>query len=73
MVAHFSKPRDKLAIYDDQKIYLESLLVRQDKVSMAHGVESRVPFVDVALIASMNSYPEDKRYHNKITKHVLKK
>ena len=72
LVAHFSKPRDKLAIYD-QKIYLESLLVRQDKVSMAHGVESRVPFVDVPLIVSMNSFPEDKRYHNKITKHVLKK
>ena len=42
-------------------------------VSMAHGVESRVPFVDVPLIVSMNSFPEDKRYHNKITKHVLKK
>ena len=29
--------------------------------------------MDVPLIASMNSCPEDKRYNNKITKHVLKK
>ncbi len=65
-------PRDKLAIYD-QKIYLESLLIRQDKISMAHSLESRVPFVNLPLIKFVNSLPAADRYNKNITKVILKK
>ena len=30
----------------EQKTYLNELLIRQDKMCMAHGVENRVPFLD---------------------------
>ena len=68
----FDNARDKLAIYD-QTIYLESLLIRQDKISMAHGLESRVPFVNVPLIEFVNSLSTKQRYNKKITKKILKK
>ena len=58
----FNNARDKLAIYD-QTIYLESLLIRQDKISMAHGLESRVPFVNVPLIEFVNSLSTKQRYN----------
>ena len=69
---NFDNARDKLAIYD-QTIYLESLLIRQDKISMAHGLESRVPFVNVPLIEFVNSLSTKQRYNKKITKKILKK
>jgi asparagine synthase (glutamine-hydrolysing) len=36
---------EKLLTYE-QKTYLAELLLRQDKMSMAHGIENRVPFLD---------------------------
>ena len=68
---NFENPRNKIALYD-QTIYLESLLIRQDKISMAHGLESRVPFVNMSLIKYVNSLSTKDRYDKKITKKILK-
>ncbi len=41
----------------DQQNYLVSILNRQDKMSMAASIESRVPFLDYRLVELANSLP----------------
>lgn len=45
----------------EQKTYLKSLLNRLDKMSMAHSVESRVPFLDNELIDLSNRLSDEKK------------
>jgi asparagine synthase (glutamine-hydrolysing) len=40
------------------KTYLPDLLIRQDKMSMAHSIENRVPFLDYNLVKSSFDIPE---------------
>jgi asparagine synthase (glutamine-hydrolysing) len=57
------------ALYFEQRTFLHGLLVVEDKLSMAHGLEARVPFLDNDLVdfaqgipgAVKNSSPEGKR------------
>ncbi len=39
--------------------YLPDLLIRQDKMSMAHSIENRVPFLDNDLVENSFRIPED--------------
>jgi len=57
----------------DQKTYMESLLMRQDKMSMAASVESRTPFVHYPLAKIINTIPNHVRIPGKVTKPILKK
>jgi asparagine synthase (glutamine-hydrolysing) len=41
----------------DQETYLISILHRQDKMSMAAGIESRVPFLDYRIVEFANRLP----------------
>ena len=43
----------------DQSAYLDSLLLRQDKMAMAASVEARVPFVHMPLARVMNRIPRE--------------
>jgi asparagine synthase (glutamine-hydrolysing) len=47
-----SDPRSyvNLSLYFEAKTFLHSLLVVEDKLSMAHGLEARVPFLDNDLV-----------------------
>lgn len=63
--------RDRLLAVD-QTAYLESLLVRQDKMSMAASVEARVPFVHMPFWRVSNSLPRALRVPGGTTKPVLK-
>jgi asparagine synthase (glutamine-hydrolysing) len=56
----------------DQTSYLESLLMRQDRMSMSHSVESRVPFVHLPLIKAVNSLSNNYRCPGGETKPILK-
>ncbi|WP_179343781.1 asparagine synthase (glutamine-hydrolyzing) [Winogradskyella ursingii] len=67
----------------DIKTYLVDLLNRQDKMTMAHSVENRVPFLDRNMIELVSSLPSEllvKRCNNLLhlqkpnlyTKHILK-
>ena len=56
----------------DQTSYLQSLLMRQDKVSMAASVEARVPFTSLKLARQMNSIPPTLRAPGGKTKRLLK-
>jgi asparagine synthase (glutamine-hydrolysing) len=43
----------------DMRTHLVDLLVRQDKMTMAHGVESRVPFLDRRVIEFARALPAE--------------
>jgi asparagine synthase (glutamine-hydrolysing) len=46
------RPEDRVnrSLYFECKTFLHGLLVVEDKLSMAHGLETRVPFLDNALV-----------------------
>jgi len=69
--ARFNDFRDRMFAVD-QVSYLESLLVRQDKMSMAQSVEARVPFVHLPLLRIVNQLARNIRAPGGATKPVLK-
>jgi asparagine synthase (glutamine-hydrolysing) len=48
----FTRPEDYInhSLYFEAKTFLHGLLVMDDKLSMAHGLETRVPFLDNDLV-----------------------
>ena len=54
------------------KTLLPALLQVEDRMSMAHGLESRVPFLDHKLIEFMATVPADIKFKNGHLKHLLK-
>ncbi|MFA6662676.1 MAG: asparagine synthase (glutamine-hydrolyzing) [Bacilli bacterium] len=54
------------------RVSLPSLLHWEDRNSMAHSVESRVPFLDYRLVEYVMSLPEEYRIHEGVTKRVLR-
>jgi asparagine synthase (glutamine-hydrolysing) len=67
-------PLSKLQLLFSQKFRLQSLLQRQDRVGMAHGIECRIPFLDPSLVSWMNSLPYAVKYDEKSarTKYLLR-
>ena len=57
----------------DQTAYLESLLLRQDKMAMTHSLEARVPFAHWPLARIVNRFPHNVRAPGGDTKPVLKR
>lgn len=51
----------------------ELLLMRVDKMTMAHGVEARVPFLDYRLVQYALGMPMRYKYAHGHTKYILKK
>ena len=69
---------DKKSYFDlmthfDFKTLLPALLHVEDRVSMAHGLESRVPLLDHALVELAATIPSDVKFTNGDMKHVFKK
>jgi asparagine synthase (glutamine-hydrolysing) len=56
----------------DFKTLLPALLHVEDRMSMAHGVESRVPFLDHPLVEFAATIPSNVKFMNGRMKHVLK-
>ncbi|MGE3807429.1 MAG: asparagine synthase (glutamine-hydrolyzing) [Gemmataceae bacterium] len=56
----------------DFKTLLPALLQVEDRVSMAHGVESRVPFLDHPLVEFAATMPANVKFNNGAMKHVLR-
>jgi asparagine synthase (glutamine-hydrolysing) len=56
----------------DFKTLLPALLHVEDRVSMAHGLESRVPFLDHPIVEIAATMPADVKFKDGHTKHVLK-
>lgn len=72
IVARHNDPYNSILAHD-QNAYLESLLDRQDKMSMGESVESRVPFCNPRLFDLINPISFNKKVNNGVTKSILKK
>ncbi|MGH9940514.1 MAG: asparagine synthase (glutamine-hydrolyzing), partial [Blastocatellia bacterium] len=59
-------------LYADTKIYLHELLMKQDQMSMAASLESRVPFLDWKLVEFTTRMPESLKLRGWTTKYVLR-
>lgn len=59
-------------LYTDIKTYLHELLMKQDQMSMAASIESRVPFLDHKLVEFTASIPRSSMIRGMTGKHVLK-
>ena len=62
-----------LMTHFDFKTLLPALLHVEDRVSMAHGLESRVPFLDHPLVEFSATIPSDIKFKDGTMKQVLKK
>jgi asparagine synthase (glutamine-hydrolysing) len=60
-------------LYTDQKTYLGELLMKQDQMSMANSIESRVPFLDHHFVEFAARVPDSMKLHGATTKYILKK
>jgi asparagine synthase (glutamine-hydrolysing) len=76
-LAYFDRPGrhstllDRL-LYADIKTYLVELLMKQDQMSMAASLESRVPFLDHTLVEFAASLPDAWKLSGWTTKRVLR-
>ncbi len=62
---------DKL-LYADTKTYLHELLMKQDQMSMAASIESRVPFLDHKLAEYSAKLPREMKLRGGTTKWILR-
>jgi len=75
--AYFDAPNgtsttlDRL-LYTDLKTYLVELLMKQDQMSMAASIESRVPFLDHKLVEFASSLPPRLKLRGFKTKWILR-
>ena len=60
-------------LYTDIKTYLVELLMKQDNMSMAASIESRVPFLDHLLVEFATRIPREVQINGLAGKQVLKK
>ncbi|PYP78191.1 MAG: asparagine synthase (glutamine-hydrolyzing) [Gemmatimonadetes bacterium] len=59
-------------LYVDTKTYLHELLMKQDQMSMAASIESRVPFLDHPLVEWTATLPERLKLRGGTTKFILR-
>jgi asparagine synthase (glutamine-hydrolysing) len=60
-------------LYADMKTYLVELLMKQDQMSMAASIESRVPFLDHKLVEFAFTLPDSLKIKGFQTKRILRK
>ncbi len=60
-------------LYADQKTYLVELLMKQDQMSMACSIESRVPFLDHKFVEFAATVPPHMKIRGREGKYILKK
>lgn len=60
-------------LYSDQKTYLVELLMKQDQMSMAASIESRVPLLDHTFVEFAAAVPQHLKIRGGAGKYILKK
>jgi asparagine synthase (glutamine-hydrolysing) len=60
-------------LYADQKTYLQELLMKQDQMSMAASIESRVPLLDHTFVEFAASIPPHLKLRGTTGKYIFKK
>ncbi len=63
---------EKQYILDSLKMGMMALLHYEDRNSMAHSIEARVPFLDYRVVEALYSYPITYKINNGITKAVMR-
>jgi asparagine synthase (glutamine-hydrolysing) len=76
-MAHFLAPDGRTSLLDrmlyaDMKTYLVELLMKQDQMSMAASIESRVPFLDDQIVEHVSALPAAFKLRGWTTKAVLR-
>ncbi len=78
-LAYFNQPAGKPGtamldrmLYADMKTYLVELLMKQDQMSMAASIESRVPFLDHHLVEFAARLAPDRKLSGFSTKRILR-
>jgi asparagine synthase (glutamine-hydrolysing) len=66
------KPLVSQLLYADIKTYLHELLMKQDQMSMAASIESRVPFLDHPLTEWLAGLPQAMKLRGTTTKWILR-
>lgn len=69
---HISGGLNEFLLKDQSFILPNDMLKKVDLMSMQHGLEVRVPFLDQEVIDLANSIPENLKIHGKETKYILK-
>jgi len=59
-------------LYADKQTYLIELLMKQDQMSMAASIESRVPFLDHPFVEFASQIPPRLKLRGKVGKYILK-
>jgi asparagine synthase (glutamine-hydrolysing) len=59
-------------LYADMKTYLVELLMKQDQMSMAASIESRVPFLDHKLVEFAAGLPDEWKLSGWVGKRILR-
>jgi asparagine synthase (glutamine-hydrolysing) len=60
-------------LYFQLKTYLIALLMKQDKMSMAASIETRVPYLDHHLVELAFAMPDSAKVRGRVGKYLLKK
>lgn len=59
-------------LYFQAKTYLIALLMKQDKMSMAASIETRVPYLDHLLVELAFRLPDSAKIQGRVGKHLLR-
>ncbi len=65
-------PLSRMLYFDTKTWLVDDLLIKADRMSMAHSIELRVPFLDHRVVEYAASIPSRYKIHGSSTKHVLK-
>ncbi|MDP4171669.1 MAG: asparagine synthase (glutamine-hydrolyzing) [Bacillota bacterium] len=71
-VQEYDKTNERKYIQSSMRQGMSSLLHYEDRNSMAHSIESRVPFLDYQLVESVYAMPLEYKIQKGITKAVLR-
>ena len=63
----------KMQLIDINLWLVGDILLKADKMSMAHSLESRVPFLDKEVFNVARRIPAAHKIHNKVTKYAFRK
>jgi asparagine synthase (glutamine-hydrolysing) len=74
-LAYWDENRSPLLrmLYADQKTYMVELLMKQDQMSMATSLESRVPFLDHPFVEFAARVPDGLKVRDGVGKYIMKK
>lgn len=72
MARRDGRPLLEQLLYTDSATYLHELLMKQDQMSMAASIESRVPFLDHPLVEWVTGLPASLKLQGLTTKVILR-